>query len=444
MEYLVRFAQVHESFRKPELEALADLAGVDIDFANESLYSPHCVLRLPDESAARSLIRRSILSQAIYELWGRGSTYDELHDDIERRTSALWHIYKASSFKFDVHTYQAKRSLSEQHALIQDFRYLGFEGPIKLKDPDQTFCIFEEYEWGVKQPIRLYFGRLIAGSSRGIIDTYTLKKRKYLSTTSMDSELALVAANLTHAAPGRVFYDPFVGTGSFLVACAHFGAFTLGSDIDGRAIRGKNDRNILTNFKQYGLLDKHLDNFIADLTHSPLRKAHKFLDGIICDPPYGVREGLKVLGSIKEGGDKEIRYNDGQPAYLQDHYLPPKKAYSFEAMLDDILAFASETLVEGGRLSLWMPTANDEDEKLEIPSNGCLKVVSVCTQSFNKWSRLLLTYRRLRDDEIKEGQPSRQKRLETGTTANDLNSFRKRYFEGFKGTPIIPSAPTSS
>lgn len=30
MDYLVRFVQVHESFRKPEIEALAVLANVDV------------------------------------------------------------------------------------------------------------------------------------------------------------------------------------------------------------------------------------------------------------------------------------------------------------------------------------------------------------------------------------------------------------------------------
>lgn len=206
----------------------------------------------------------------------------------------------------------------------------------------------------------------------------------------------------------------------------------MGSDIDGRAIRGKQESNILTNFQQYGLVDKHLDDFVADLTHSPLRGGgQKLLDGIICDPPYGVREGLKVLGS-RDGGEKEIKYFNGEPAHLQDHYLPPKKPYGFEAMLDDILAFAAASLVPGGRLSLWMPTANDDDGELGIPRHRYLEVVSVCTQGFNKWSRRLLTYRRLRDEDVPEDQPVRDERMETGTTANELNAFRKRYFEGFK------------
>lgn len=32
MEYLIRFAQAHESFRQSEIQALADLAGVKLEF----------------------------------------------------------------------------------------------------------------------------------------------------------------------------------------------------------------------------------------------------------------------------------------------------------------------------------------------------------------------------------------------------------------------------
>ena len=68
----------------------------------------------------------------------------------------------------------------------------------------------------------------------------------------------------------------------------------------------------------------------------------------------------------------------------QDKYIPPKKAYSFEAMLDDLLEFAARHLVDDGRLSLWMPTANDEDVELGIPAHPRLELVSVCVQTFNK------------------------------------------------------------
>ena len=68
----------------------------------------------------------------------------------------------------------------------------------------------------------------------------------------------------------------------------------------------------------------------------------------------------------------------------QEKYIPPKKPYSFEAMLEDLLEFATVMLVDNGRLSLWMPTANDEDVLLGIPTHPCLELVSVCVQTFNK------------------------------------------------------------
>lgn len=53
-------------------------------------------------------------------------------------------------------------------------------------------------------------------------------------------------------------------------------------------------------------------------------------------------------------------------------------------MLDDLMEFAATMLVDNGRLSFWMPTANDEELLLEIPSHPYLELVSVCVQTFNK------------------------------------------------------------
>jgi len=61
-------------------------------------------------------------------------------------------------------------------------------------------------------------------------------------------------------------------------------------------------------------------------------------------------------------------------------------------MLDDILDFAVLSLVDNGRLSFWMPTANDEDQEIQIPLHPSLEIVSVCTQEFNKCKFLVLGY----------------------------------------------------
>jgi tRNA (guanine10-N2)-methyltransferase len=81
-----------------------------------------------------------------------------------------------------------------------------------------------------------------------------------------------------------------------------------------------------------------------------------------------------------------------------------------------------------------MPTANDEDIELLIPAHPCLRLDSVCVQAFNKWSRRLLTYRRLRDDEVPAGalEAVARREYEKGTKASDLNDFRRKYFQGFR------------
>jgi tRNA (guanine10-N2)-methyltransferase len=57
-------------------------------------------------------------------------------------------------------------------------------------------------------------------------------------------------------------------------------------------------------------------------------------------------------------------------------------AFSFDAMLDHILQFSAELLVDNGRLTMWMPTANDAAIKIEIPTNPYLELKSVSIQDF--------------------------------------------------------------
>ena len=55
----------------------------------------------------------------------------------------------------------------------------------------------------------------------------------------MDAELSLIMSNMALVDYGMLLFDPFVGTGSFLLTGAQFGGFVLGCDIDGRQLRGK-------------------------------------------------------------------------------------------------------------------------------------------------------------------------------------------------------------
>ncbi|KAF2214714.1 hypothetical protein CERZMDRAFT_36311 [Cercospora zeae-maydis SCOH1-5] len=456
MEYLIRYRQMHETFRQPEIEALAELNGFTIEWISYSNDSPFAIVRFSHDVdplvAAQALTSRSILIWSVHELWGDGKDYPLLHADIRTRTSHLWPEYRTPSFRFVFDSHRHSRLTSEHRAIFEELEYLDFQGPIRMKDPDHLFTIFEEYDLHTKIPKRVCFGRMLAESNGKAAVKYNLKKRKYIATTSMDAELSLITANIALCRPGTLAYDPFMGTGSFPLAAAHFGSTVFGSDLDGRSIRGKKGRNVAANFAQYGTSANYLDGFAADLTHTPLRE-QRVLNAVICDPPYGVREGLKVLGSTRDYLQQEVVLRDGTLAHLKDDYIPPRKPYSFLRMLDDILDFSSEMLVDGGRLSMWMPVAGSGEEELSedepqggatveeyaTPQHPTLQLVSQCRQDFNKWSRRLLTYRRLEDArvDVQAVAAYQMQRLklqsdDSDGTADDLNDFRRKYFQGFR------------
>ena len=65
-------------------------------------------------------------------------------------------------------------------------------------------------------------------------------------------------------------------------------------------------------------------------------------------------------------------------------YIAPKRPYSFDDMMMDVLDFSYLMLVDNARLCMWMPTANDDDIELAIPTHPGLKLISVSVQPFNK------------------------------------------------------------
>ena len=73
------------------------------------------------------------------------------------------------------------------------------------------------------------------------MNTYDLRRRRYLGPTSMDTEMAFLMTNMAGLPAGAqvpaLVLDPFVGTGSCLIPAAHRGALVLGCDIDARVIK---------------------------------------------------------------------------------------------------------------------------------------------------------------------------------------------------------------
>ena len=190
-------------------------------------------------------------------------------------------------------------------------------------------------------------------------------------------------------------------------------------------LNGKgNDKNVKSNFKQYGTSGNFIDVLTMDFTHNALRKDFQ-IDSIVCDPPYGVREGLRVLGAKNEekAAGREHDVFDGEIAYLRREFIPPKKPYLLANLLEDLLQFASERLPVGGRLAFWMPTANDNFEETQIPQHERLELLHCLEQLFNQWSRRLLVY--VKRDESYKGITS------NGLKEKNIRDFRIRYFKRF-------------
>lgn len=122
----------------------------------------------------------------------------------------------------------------------------------------------------------------------------SLKTRKFIGNTSMDTQLSLLMANQALIQPGDLVFDPFVGTGSLLVSAAKFGAYVLGADIDFMMLHARarpsritqkvreKDESIRANLKQYNCADRYMDVVVADFSNPLWSKRIKF-DSIITD-----------------------------------------------------------------------------------------------------------------------------------------------------------------
>ncbi|KAJ2078855.1 hypothetical protein H4R24_004190 [Coemansia sp. RSA 988] len=444
-KFFVHFANSHEDFQLAELEALTLLEDVVVEYDRESYTSksPFLLVEIESASQAAKLVRRGILVRSIVEYWGSGSTYDELFTEV-RQQPERWLEYKSCSFKFTVEAFRKSLSQKEKISRIELFSFMGFEGPILMKNPSEEFFVCEEYDeshepFSFEAPKQIWFGRIVGRGSRELIDRFDVKKRKYLGNTTMDAELSLVMANQALARPGTLVYDPFVGTGSFLMTCSHFGASSMGSDIDGRQIRGtagfrRDVDGINANLAQYQLQDLVLDMVVFDVCRNPWRDGMLF-DAIVTDPPYGVRAGARRLGR-KNGTIPEysLKIIDGKESYKQSDYYPPTVPYEMSDVISDLLEFAADKLVVGGRLVYWLPIVADEYEPEHVPVHPLLRLVANSEQPFGNWSRRLITMEKVTFPNDSEHQISEQESLARDPAHKN---FRDKYFSKFKRDPEV-------
>lgn len=480
--YVVHFPLSHPTFRFPVFRSVAQeysiplrfyplpsdtspfsLAYQDILDSYDATYQPEedagrpfALVSLPSDREAALMLEKCSVVKSITHLWAAGNTTDGLLTALQQPSSeCVYDVLRPASltWKADVAVIGVKQSQEDKNRIIESLGFLSFQGPVNLKNPHFELVWWEE-RWGLSgaaipqqnqdasmnDQLRLAVaGRRITLPkgvlpARDWIERLDLKKRKYIGNTSMEAEMSLNHAQMALSSPaqgsgGKIVYDPFVGTGSLLIACAAMGAYVFGSDIDGRMMRGKadkGDRNAETGItraaKQYGLQDKFLDCLTFDITQHPWRIAREapssatscsascscasasssfsasrrqqgFLDAVVADPPYGVRAGAKRLGH------RDVNKQRSEPYWLeekqgwsheQEDYIPPTRPYALNDLLDDLLRFSAGLVKDEGRLVFWMPVMNEDEgeSRTEVPDGGNeWDLVAVSTQDFGKWAR---------------------------------------------------------
>lgn len=471
-------------------------------------------IRLESDEHCARLASRSVSLNAIFEVWGEGTNKEELHSAVKRYVEASAEaksMVEKKSFKFKVVGFNRHFSLPDQLKLIESFAWLDWGGKVDMKNPEERFWILELYRYQATETesyVKSWMVRQVTESSRSLVDAYTLKNRKFLGTTSMESEISFFSSNQVLAGEGKLIFDPFVGTGSLLITSAALGAHVMGADIDHEVLIGSRrvmaiddakrggrsagkyrrtpeqeaelklqqqaakearqanaakksaqepeqaqdstksesgeitksgeissqsgevpstssvapsssesvavpaasqtpppsghvKRGVRANFEQYGLQHQLVDLVVFDSSkHSVFKTLGRlpFLDGIVCDPPYGIRAGAKKIGLRQHTAEKHekrgtthspIHLNPSDPGWLP--HTPQCVPYSVPDVLTDLLDFSARSLKVGGRLVFWLPTTI-EFQPSDLPTHPCFKLVANSEQRLTYYfSRRLIT-----------------------------------------------------
>lgn len=380
--------------------------------------NPFVKIRIESEAAVRALVERAVSVYGVYELWGEGETEEQLMEALKKylaeNEEARERVEKRT-FKLKMTGYNRSYSREMQIKKFESLGWMGWGRNAEMKTPEEMYELVEVVSAHAhhEDPFwKTYFMRLIATGARHLIDKYSLKKRKYLGTTSMETEISFFSSNQALAAPGKLIFDPFVGTGSLIITSAVQGAFVLGADIDYEVLTGKKQqgKSVRANFEAYGLVDQLVDLVQFDTSkHSTFRSNDPFLDAIVCDPPYGIRAGAKKVGvrprtvaKHEKAGTKigPIHTNPSDPGWLP--HTPQYVPYSVPDVLADLLDFAARSLKLHGRLVYWLPTSVDFVAS-DLPLHPCFSLVANSEQRLTLYfSRRLITLEKCK--EFEEGK----------------------------------------
>lgn len=444
MKFLAEFTSTSslEPFRLSEFLAVIDVLNVNIRIAEKPSWWREefdiffLIFECDCMDSVKRIAQRCVLLRAVYILLACAPSIAEIE---QRNATPSENLVIGEDenqcangdYYYHVESIGKKYSDEARKALIEAIGgTIEHKGQVSWKSPAHRLYILIFHTSPHEQEAIAFFALLVAESARcSLLSKYDLRKRPYIGTTSMPPEESLVMANMCRIKPGEVVYDPFCGTGSLLVAAAHFGAHTFGSDADGRSIKAgswkfqhspqiqqqqsfafksytneqlsslSNEElshpSMLTNFKLYGLrlperIRFNFSTWERGFASGILREG--VVGGIVSDPPYGLREPRK---KITDDLLEKEENSDAKGVLEKQLGGPVIMHYSTTDMLIDLIRFAADFLVLGGYIAFWHPTTDRYTDD-ELPLHPSMRVISNIPQRLSlKVIRRLLVMQKI-------------------------------------------------
>lgn len=418
--YLLVFAYNHQGheMREVEFRCLMDMfvpASSPRDcysfnwFADQSPGNVFAYVRTIHVDALRQVAARIILLKEVYQLLSHGDTPELCADAAAGRSAELVRqlVHGGKSFRLDVRAFGRKVTLEQQsevRRLVMDV--LAIDAPVSLSDPAVSLAVWlnsPHHAQTDHQP-HCWFVLHVASCTAGcsIADSFSLKKRPFLSPTAMPAAHSCIMANCAQVSVNSLTWDPFCGSGSIMLICARLGAETIGSDIDYRVLhggrcnskqKGSKEATLVDNFDFYKL-PRPAMLLHADIGHLPLRSSMQ-VDAIVCDPPYGVRAGIMCTAASTSAGGASS--DDAVSANIN---IAATSIQGLDDVISTFLQVSAHHLRIGGRLVFWQPTTEYRDFS-DVSRHPSFELLYAPLEMIheNIWSRRLVVMVKVREYE---------------------------------------------
>jgi tRNA (guanine10-N2)-methyltransferase len=417
--YLLVFAYNHQGheMREVEFRCLMDLfipssceqgSYTFHWFAEKSHDNVFAYVQTQHVDALQQVASRIILLKEIYLLLSHGET-PELCAAAAAGScaeSVRQLMCGGKSFRLDVRAFARKVTLEQQgfiRSAVMDV--LKFDAPVSLSCPAVSLAVWlnAPHHDEIGFVPHCWLGLHVASCTAGcaIADSFSLKKRPFLSPTAMPAAHSCIMANCAHITRNCLSWDPFCGSGSIMLICSRFGAETVGSDIDYRVLHGGR-----CNSKQKGSKEVSLvDNFDfyklpppvmllhADIGHLPLRASMQ-VDAIVCDPPYGVRAGIMCTAASTSVGGGNVA-----DAVSLNGNTAGTSSQGLDDVMSTFLHVSAHHLRTGGRLVFWQPTTEYKDFA-DVARHPAFELLYAPLEMIHEsWSRRLVVMVKVREYE---------------------------------------------